>query len=152
MSDKFSGVTVENDTVILFRGQVKFGDFDVLYEKWSRNEIIAESLIFISEDVAEMTDAALEKEVRTSPLVNSNSELTLERIDSGYTFVNFNFRFDDEETYIEPEPLTAEEKNARMLKIAAFIGEKNSAEIKRIQRPKAGRPVETPGEDQNGFQ
>jgi len=133
LSDKFSKVPVDDDTAILFRAEVKFGDFDVLYEKWCWEGIAAESIIFVSEDVATMTDAAIEMEVRTSPLVNSNARITLKRIDSGFTFVNFNFTTaDDAETYTEPEPLTPKEKKQRKKEASDWIGEKNRDEIERL--------------------
>ena len=44
-----------------------------------------------NEDVADVTDEALEQEVRKSPLVNEESDMTIKRLDAGFTFVNFNF-------------------------------------------------------------
>lgn len=91
MSDKFKDVPVEEDTRIRFRTEAKFGEIDVLYEKWTWEGITAESLVFANEDVTDLTDDELKQEVRTSPLVRSDTQITLKRSDSGYTFVNFNF-------------------------------------------------------------
>ena len=91
MSKKFDGVLVEKDTKILFRQEASLGNIEVLYEMWSWEGISAESLIFANEDVADMTDEALEQEVRKSPLVNEESDMTIKRLDAGFTFVNFNF-------------------------------------------------------------
>ena len=91
MTDKFKTVPVEEDTRILFRNEAKLGDYDVLYEMWSWEGISAESIIFESDDIAALTDEELEQEVRQSPLVKKESALTIKRLDSGFTFVNFNF-------------------------------------------------------------
>ena len=91
MSHKFDGVPVEKDTRVLFRQTAKFGQYDVLYEMWSWEGIKAESIIFATDDISEMTDEELEQEVRQSPLVKKDSAVTIKRLDAGFTFVNFNF-------------------------------------------------------------
>jgi hypothetical protein len=92
MTDKFDGVPTEKDTKILFRHQVKFGDYDVLYEKWTWDGITAESVIFDNNDVAELSDEEIKDDVKSSPLVQSDSDVTIKRSETGYTFVNFNFK------------------------------------------------------------
>ena len=91
MSKKFDGVPTEEDTKILFRTEVKFGDYDVMYEKWIWDGITAESIIFANEDVVNLSDKEIKEDVKSSPLVNSDSQITLKRSESGYTFINFNF-------------------------------------------------------------
>ena len=91
MSKKFDGVPVEEDTKILFRLEARLGKFDVLYEKWSWEGILAESIIFADDDISGTTDEEIEQEVRKSPLVKKESEMKIKRSDAGFTFVNFNF-------------------------------------------------------------
>ena len=91
MSKKFDDVPVEEDTKIMFRQEARLGKFDVLYEMWSWEGISAESIIFANDDVADMIDNELEQEVRKSPLVKKESDITIKRLDAGFTFVNFNF-------------------------------------------------------------
>jgi hypothetical protein len=91
MSKKFDDVPVEEDTRIMFRQEARLGKFDVLYEMWSWEGISAESIIFANDDIADMTDNDLEREVRKSPLVKKESEITIKRLDAGFAFVNFNF-------------------------------------------------------------
>ena len=91
MTNKFKNVPVEGDTRILFRQEAKFGTYEVLYEMWSWEGISAESIIFASDDISDLTDEELEQEVRQSPLVKKESAVTIKRLDSGFTFVNFNF-------------------------------------------------------------
>jgi len=84
-------VPVDKDARILFRHPAKLGKYDILYEMWSWEGIKAESIIFATDDVSEMTDEELEKEVRKSPLVKTESAVTIKRLGVGFTFINFNF-------------------------------------------------------------
>ena len=94
MSQKFDDVPVDKDTRILFRYPAKLGKYDILYEMWSWEGIKAESIIFGTDDVSDLTDEEVEKEVRQSPLVKKESAVTIKRLVAGYTFVNFNFEQD----------------------------------------------------------
>jgi len=91
MSDKFDTVPVEEDTQILASLKANLGEFEILYQKWFWDGITAESFIFLSEAVQQMSDKELEVEARTSPAIKADSEITIQRSDSGFTFVNFNF-------------------------------------------------------------
>ena len=91
MSNKFNKVSVEEDTKILYELEIPFDKYHVLHQKWFWDGIIAESVIFANEDVADINDVKLEKIVRASLLVKKDSKFTLHRSDSGFTFVNFNF-------------------------------------------------------------
>ena len=91
MASKFERVPVEEDTKIIFQQEAKLGEYDVLYQKWYWDGITAESIIFANEDIVGIADDEVEAEVRTSPLLNADSKITLKRSESGFTFVNFNF-------------------------------------------------------------
>jgi hypothetical protein len=91
MENKFHKVPVEEDTRIIFQQEVKLGKYDVLYQKWSWCGITAESVIFANEDIAELEEEQIIKEVKSSPLINQDSEATFKKSNSGFTFVNFNF-------------------------------------------------------------
>ena len=90
MNDKFENIPVEEDTKILFSSPMKWGELDIVYQKWNWDGINAESIIFLNEDVSEMDDEALEAEVREGPLVWKDSQVTIKRGEN-FTFVNFNF-------------------------------------------------------------
>ncbi len=90
MNEKFKNLPVEEGTKILFSSPMKWGELDIVYQKWNWDGITAESIIFLSEDVKEMDDKALEADVRDGPLVKKDSKMTISRTDK-YTFVNFNF-------------------------------------------------------------
>ena len=91
MAAKFEKVPVEEDTKILFQQEAKFGEYTILYQKWFWDGITAESIIFANEDVAGLADDEIVEEVKTSPLLEIGSEVTIKRCESGFTFVNFNF-------------------------------------------------------------
>lgn len=91
MSEKFKGIPVDTVTSIYFVLEMKLGDRDIVHQKWFLDDIKAESFIFVSDDVSTLTDASLEMEVRESPLVDCESEVSIKRTDSGFTFVTFNF-------------------------------------------------------------
>lgn len=68
MNSRFENVPIEADTRILRREIITVGGYEVL------NDL-------------------LEKLARESPLVNPNSQMTIKRDESGYSFVNFNFEY-----------------------------------------------------------
>jgi len=90
--DKFNNVPVEEDTIIIFRKRATIGEYKVLHEMWVWDGITAESIIFATEDIVELTDKEIEKKVKMLPFVNEGPGITLKRTDSGFTFVNFNFK------------------------------------------------------------
>lgn len=102
MESKFKNVRVEPDTKILFQVDAKFGEYPVRYQKWYWDGIIAESLIFDENDIAAFTDQGLESEVRSSPLIKSDSKVTVSRAESGFVFVNFNFEPSSEDDATVP--------------------------------------------------
>ena len=94
MNNKFSAVPIENGTNILFELNATLDDYDVLYQMWSWDGVTAESFIFLSSDIADLTDEEVKTLAKNSPMIKDNSELTMVRYDDGYTFINFNFKAD----------------------------------------------------------
>ncbi len=90
MSEKFNNIPVEVDTKILMSSPMRWGELDIVYQKWNWEGITAESIIFLTKDVSSLDDVALEADVRDGPLVKIDSQITIKRADK-YTFVNFNF-------------------------------------------------------------
>ena len=90
---KFNNIPGQKDTKIIFREDTKFGDFDVVYEKWEWDGILAESIIFDEEDVSEMDDDEIINKVKNSPLFDDKiyKGIPTIRRNSGFVFVNFNF-------------------------------------------------------------
>jgi hypothetical protein len=56
MNTKFDAVPLEKDTTVLFQLNATLGDYDVLYQMWNWDGIKAESFIFLSSDIADLTD------------------------------------------------------------------------------------------------
>jgi len=90
MNDKFTNIPIEEDTKIIFSSPMRWGELDIVYEKWRWDGITAESMIFLAEDVSTLDDAALKADVRNGSLVKADSQITIKRTDK-FTFVNFNF-------------------------------------------------------------
>jgi len=90
MQNRFKDIPQDSNTVIIFESPMKFEDNDILYQKWASDSIIAESVIFISNDIKDMSDEELEEYVRSSDIVNFDSQITISRGEK-YSFVNFNF-------------------------------------------------------------
>jgi hypothetical protein len=90
---KFNNIPGQKDTKIIFRGETKFGDFHVVYEKWEWDGILAESIIFDEDDVSEMDDDEIINKVKDSPVFDDKlkkNNPTIRHI-NGFVFVNFNF-------------------------------------------------------------
>ena len=64
MMSKFNNIPEQKDTKIIFRAETRFGDFDVVYEKWEWDGILAESIIFDEDDVSEMNDDEIINQVK----------------------------------------------------------------------------------------
>jgi hypothetical protein len=52
------------------------------------------SFIFLSSDIADLTDKEVKTLARTSPMIKADSDLTMSRHEESYTFINFNFKAD----------------------------------------------------------
>jgi len=90
MNEKFKNIPIDEGIKILMSSPMKWGELDIVYQKWNWEGIRAESIIFLSEDVKEMDDEALEADVRVSTIADEDSQMTIKRGDE-FTFVNFNF-------------------------------------------------------------
>ena len=90
---KFNNIPEQKDTKIIFRAETRFGDFDVVYEKWEWDGILAESIIFDEDDVSEMDDDEIINKVKDSPLFDDKickCDPTI-RHNRGF-FFNFNIK------------------------------------------------------------
>jgi len=85
----FENVPIEEDTNILQQEEKTIGNFRVLWQKWFWDGIKAESVIFITEEVINLSDEDLSDLVQKN--VPTTSATTISQSQSGYTFVNYNF-------------------------------------------------------------
>lgn len=91
MSDKFKNRLIDKDTEIVFELVCKLHGYDVMYEKWLWDGFWGDSIIFINDDIALLTQSEIEALVRSSTLFQPDSKITYKKSNSGFTFVNFNF-------------------------------------------------------------
>lgn len=94
MDNSFDDVPMEEDTTLYGISNSDFEGFRVRIEHWSWEGVRGNSIIFRSEDIAEISDEELIARVTKSPLHRIDSGVTLNRTESGYTFVNLNFEAD----------------------------------------------------------
>ncbi len=94
MNNKFTTVPIENGTNILFELNATLEDYDVLYQMWNWDGETAESFIFLSSDISDLTDDEVKTLAKSSPMIKADSELTMNRHEESYTFINFNFKAD----------------------------------------------------------
>jgi len=91
MNQKFNNIPIEPDTRILFKHETNLCGYPVRYEIWSCDGYRAESLIFSNDDVLRLTDKEIEMVVHESGLIHEESGININRSDSGFVFVSFNF-------------------------------------------------------------
>ena len=97
IQEKFTDVPVDEDTTVIFEKIGTLDQYEVLYQAWSWDGINAESIIFLSEDVSDLSDEQLKALVKSSPLVNQESKLTVNDRSGKYSFVNFNFKQNEDD-------------------------------------------------------
>jgi hypothetical protein len=90
MENKFDKVPLDDDTTIIVQVTTEIAGFDALYQRWLWDGVTAESLIFVSDEVAALSDDELIRIVQSSPLWRDQSEVTVKRSASDYTFLTFN--------------------------------------------------------------
>ena len=87
---RFVNVPVEPDTRIIQQREIVIGDIPSLYQQWSWDGLIAESISFYDQDVEDLSDDDLFDLI--SDYAVPDEQFTVSRSSSGYTFINFNFR------------------------------------------------------------
>ena len=94
MTGKFKDIQMDDDTKIISRQQIEFLGLDAVHEHWFRDDIYAESLIFVTDEIKDISDEQLEKELRASSLFNSERGVTISRHEGSFVMMNFNFETD----------------------------------------------------------
>ena len=92
---KFNDVSVDKDTKIIISVPASFDNYDVLYQKWNWDGIVAESIIFDNQDIEDISKEKLMEEIKNSPLVKDGSSEIATSKGNKYTFFNFNFTQED---------------------------------------------------------
>ena len=90
---KFHDVPVEADTRVISRTPHTIDGYEALHEVWVWDGIKGETLIFVSADVSQLGYEDLRRLLAESELSEADAQVAIKRSESGYTFVNFNFRY-----------------------------------------------------------
>lgn len=134
MDKKFANVPEDSGTQIILETEVKFGEFDVLFQHWIWDGIEAESIIFVASDVAHLSDDELLGQVEDSAINTVKSGLTIKRNTHGYTFINLNFKaIEDEDDEPAPAPLTPEEQKRKSIAFRQYVKSRNEREIENLK-------------------
>lgn len=95
MNEKFTNIPLDDDTVILFESEMKFGEIDCVLQSWRFDNIQGNSLIFLTSDLNFPSNEELKKWVTTESEIIQNKEkvtFSTNPIEHPYTFVNFDFK------------------------------------------------------------
>ncbi|HWL29185.1 MAG TPA: hypothetical protein VNQ97_09785 [Burkholderiaceae bacterium] len=95
MDSKFDAVPLDDETFILAQNEIVVGGYDALHQVWKWEGIRAESLIFLTADVAALQEEDLKQLLVSEAQAAPGSAITVSHSDSGYTFLNFNFQEPD---------------------------------------------------------
>ena len=93
--NNFINVPKEKDTRIIEQEEIIINDIPALKQHWSWDGIIADSLIFNSNDVEHLSDDnSLQSFINEHSDVKVMGSVTFKRNSNGYCFVNYNFETD----------------------------------------------------------
>jgi hypothetical protein len=88
---KFQNLPNDSDTIIKYQSKIILDGLDALYQIWSWDSIMGESIIFTNDDISGNDITELEKKIRIDyPQANNSSITTKDSED--YFFINFNFQ------------------------------------------------------------
>lgn len=90
--NQFANVPIDSDTTVISQSQITVQGINALHQHWHWDGVRAESLIFVTEDVVDLTPDTLKDMLRREGLLQLNQSMTTSATANGYTFVNFNFR------------------------------------------------------------
>jgi hypothetical protein len=89
VNDKFKAIPVEEDTRILQKKLMTVNGIDARFERWAWEGVIGESLIFVTEEISNLSDEQLWQSIVNQLSIRDMKHTIKRQID--YSFVNFNF-------------------------------------------------------------
>lgn len=89
--DKFDQLNTDADTRILKQQFIRIGEFDARQECWFWDGIMGKSIIFVSAEVAHLSDDDIWQRVADQLSLDSASSYTLIR-QADYCFINYDFQ------------------------------------------------------------
>ncbi|MCZ2102210.1 MAG: hypothetical protein LC107_11800 [Chitinophagales bacterium] len=93
--EKFKNVGSEPDTKIISRNPIKLQNYDALHEVWFWDGIKGESIIFVADEVKDLSKEEIIDliSVDSQIEVKSKTQMTLSKNNPEFMFVNFNFEY-----------------------------------------------------------
>ncbi len=91
MTGKFDNVPADPETEVRKSRAVDVDGYPALHQHWNWQGISGESLIFVDDDIAGLSNVRLKKLVQSSPFVKGDGPVMLQNSGGGYIFVNFNY-------------------------------------------------------------
>ncbi len=88
---KFKKRKHDEDTRIIEEQYQQYKDIDFLLEKWCWDGILAESAIFLEEQVKDMSDEALIAFTFEALGLPIDPQTSIKRNSNGFAFINFHF-------------------------------------------------------------
>jgi len=81
----------DKGTRIIDQYELQLGQYEAVKQRWLWDGILADSLIFINDDVKELSDDSLVAFINDNWSERIDGSVTIKRNQQGYCFVNFNF-------------------------------------------------------------
>lgn len=91
MASRFTDVPTDIDTTIIEQREVTIQGIEALHQHWRWDGVRAESLIFLTKEIAHLSPEALKDLLRKEELLRLDQSMTTSTTSNGYTFINFNF-------------------------------------------------------------
>jgi len=88
---KFESIPADDGMQLLSQSAIQLGGYDAIHQRWRLDGIKGESVIFVTAEVAALSDDELKDMVLDSPTAKPETRCTLQRNEEGYTFINLNF-------------------------------------------------------------
>ena len=91
MMKKFESIPADDGMQLFSQSAIEFDGYDAIHQRWRLDGVKGESVIFVTAEVAALSDEELKAMVLNSPIAKPETRCTLQRNEEGYTFINLNF-------------------------------------------------------------
>lgn len=88
-SGKFANVPLDEDTRIKSQRQITVGGIDALHQVWVWDGLMGESVIFITEDIAHLSDDTVIRTARNAGFISEQTDVILKKSHDDFTFLNY---------------------------------------------------------------
>lgn len=96
MSHRFKNLPQEPQTTVLSQTLFQVRDYDVLHQVWVWDSVQAESLVFVTQDLAGLSEQTLRQLLHCAGLLSLTEPITFAQTPNGYTLLSFNFQDSNE--------------------------------------------------------